>query len=499
MVEVRRESGEQDQRAETGRADRVAFGDGFGGVADGVERIGGFANRIIEARHFGDAAGVVGDRTEGVERHDHAGKRQHRGDGDADADQAAHRVGEDDAGDDDQGRNRARFKRDGEALDDVGAVAGDRRLGDRLHRAIADAGVVFRDPDDQAGDDEAGNAAPEQVHGGDRGAKRVGHRDRRGHRITERDVDGAVERRNGEHGRGDEALVERAHDIARAGRETHEVGADDRGDDAHARDGERQDHHAGLGCARERDRGENHGGDDGHRVGFEQVGRHAGAVTDVVADVVRDGGGVAWIVFGNSRFDLADHVAADVGPLGEDAAAETGEDGDERCAEAESDHGVDDSAVARRQAEADREQRVVTAEAQDGETDDEHAGDGARLEGDAEALGEALGGRFSGTDVGLYRDLHPDIAGCARQDCADQEADRGLPVHEKDGDQHGDDGADDGDRAVLAVEVGVGAFLNRLGDFLHLCAAGGQRHEPLGGKNAIRHGNDACDNWQPKR
>ncbi len=47
---------------------------------------------------------------------------------------------------------------------------------------------------------------------------------------------------------------------------------------------------------------------------------------------------------GNAGFDLADHVAADVGALGEDAAAETGEDGDQRSAEAEGDHRVDDSA-----------------------------------------------------------------------------------------------------------------------------------------------------------
>ena len=55
------------------------------------------------------------------------------------------------------------FERHREALDDVGAVAGDRGLGDRDHRALAGAGVIFGDDDDQAGDDEADEAADEQV------------------------------------------------------------------------------------------------------------------------------------------------------------------------------------------------------------------------------------------------------------------------------------------------------------------------------------------------
>ena len=53
--------------------------------------------------------------------------------------------------------------------------------------------------------------------------------------------------------------------------------------------------------------------DGGDRVGLEQVGRHAGAVADVVADVVGDRGRVARVVLGDARLDLADEVGADVG------------------------------------------------------------------------------------------------------------------------------------------------------------------------------------------
>ena len=87
--------------------------------------------------------------------------------------------------------------------------------------------------------------------------------------------------------------------------------------------------------AGEEDRRQQHGGDDGHRVGLEQVGGHAGAVADVVAHVVGDHGGVAGVVLGDAGLDLAHQVGAHVGALGEDAAAEPGEDGDQRAAEAQ--------------------------------------------------------------------------------------------------------------------------------------------------------------------
>ena len=145
----------------------------------------------------------------------------------------------------------------------------------------------------------------------------------------------------------DEALVEGAHDRV-VGAELDEEGADDRGDDAGAADRQRIDHRRGEDrLAGEEDRGEHHGGDDGHRVGLEEVGGHAGAIADIVADVVGDRRGVAGIILGNAGLDLADEVAADVGALGEDAAAETGEDRDQRGAEAERDQRVDDDAVVR--------------------------------------------------------------------------------------------------------------------------------------------------------
>ena len=101
-----------------------------------------------------------------------------------------------------------------------------------------------------------------------------------------------------------------------------------------------------LARLREGQDAEQHHGDRGDRVGLEQVGRHAGAVAHVVAHVVGDHGRVAGVVLGDPGLDLPDEVGADVGGLGEDAAAEPGEDRDQRAAEPEPDQGVDRLLVA---------------------------------------------------------------------------------------------------------------------------------------------------------
>ena len=142
-----------------------------------------------------------------------------------------------------------------------------------------------------------------------------------------------IERDRGNHGRDDHALVERVHDLAALAR-LHEERADDGGDDRDAAEHQGIQHRAS--CPSEQ-AAEQHGRDQRDRVGLEQVGRHAGAVADVVADVVRDHRGIARIVLGDARLDLADEIGADVRTLGEDAAAQAREDRDQRAAEREAD------------------------------------------------------------------------------------------------------------------------------------------------------------------
>ena len=183
---------------------------------------------------------------------------------------------------------------------------------------------------------------------------------------------------------------------------------------------------AGVPC--EEDRGQHHRGDGGHRIGLEQVGRHAGAVADVVADIVGDSRGIARIVFRNAGFDLADEIAADVRTLGEDAAAETGEDRDQRSAKAERDDGVDDKAIVRLIAEAGSENEEVAGHAQQRQPGNQHAGDRARLEREFETAGERLGRGLRDAHVGAHRNVHADEAGRAGENRADGKADPDQPA-----------------------------------------------------------------------
>ena len=79
-----------------------------------------------------------------------------------------------------------------------------------------------------------------------------------------------------------------------------------------------------------------HGNADGHRrhhcsdVGLVNVSAQAGNVAYIVADVVGDHAWIPWIVLRYTRLDLTDQIGADVGRLGEDAAADAREQRDRR-------------------------------------------------------------------------------------------------------------------------------------------------------------------------
>ena len=145
-----------------------------------------------------------------------------------------------------------------------------------------------------------------------------GCRRRRGRRAPSAD--------HGEDAGGEEAAVDRRHRrLVLVGR-PHREHADDRGEHADGAGGQREDEPEAHSWRRE-DRWKAGDAEDDRRderdlVRLEQVGGHAGAVADVVADVVGDGRRVAGVVLGDAGLDLADEVGADVGRLGEDAAAD---------------------------------------------------------------------------------------------------------------------------------------------------------------------------------
>ena len=223
-----------------------------------------------------------------------------------------------------------------------------------------------------------------------------------------------------EHGADEEAAVDAAHGLGDAALVAgpHAVGADDAGDDADGADQQREDH----ALVAEAGDAQDHGRHDGHFVALEDVGRHAGAVADVVAHVVGDGGRVAGIVLGDVGLDLADQVGADVGRLGVDAAADAHEQGQQRAAEAEAQQGL--VGVLAVDQEDDRAAQQAQAVGQ-------HAGDGAGAVAQLQGLAEAgLGGRRH-AEVADRGQPHADKADRGREDRADQEGDG--PAH---GDRH---------------------------------------------------------------
>ncbi len=153
--------------------------------------------------------------------------------------------------------------------------------------------------------------------------------------------------------------------------------------------------------------------DERDLVRLEQVGGHAGAVADVVAHVVGDRRRVAGIVLGDAGLDLADEVGADVGRLGEDAAADAQEQREERTTESEPDE--------------DRRGRVLEdhdddRRAEQAEPDGEHARHAAGAERDLQrGRHRSALRRRGGPHVAAHGEAHADESGEARHDAAEDE------------------------------------------------------------------------------
>ena len=256
----------------------------------------------------------------------------------------------------------------------------------------------------------------------------------------------------------------------------------DRGDDADRPDDEGiDDPLQGVGGIEgHQGQAQDQRGDDGDLVALEDVGGHAGAVADVVADEVGDDGRVARVVLGDVLLDLADEVGADVGGLGVDAAADSHEQGEQRAAEAESEQGVGSG-----RAEDDEDDGA----AEQAQAVGQHPGDRAGVVGDGQGLVEAAPGGGCGPDVGLDGHAHAELADEERERRAHDEGDRpadgdddlgvllaelghGLAAGRDDVDAQEQDhrqAADDGqDLAQLRLQVAVGADADGVPDLLHL-------------------------------
>ena len=184
-------------------------------------------------------------------------------------------------------------------------------------------------------------------------------------------------------------------------RPAHQVGPDDRGEHPDAAHEKREDDPLQVPGGEHQRHAQDKARDDGHLVGLEDVRRHAGAVTDVVADKVRDDRRVAGVVFRHARLDLAHEVRADVRRLGVDAATDPHEQREERPAEPEAQQGVGG-----RHSHVEEDGRA----AQKPEAVGQHARDGAGAVRDLQRVGEAGARRGGNADVALHRHAHSELA-----------------------------------------------------------------------------------------
>ncbi len=132
--------------------------------------------------------------------------------------------------------------------------------------------------------------------------------------------------------------------------------------------------------------------------------------------------------------------------------------------------------------------RVIAGDTQQAEAHDQHAGNGTAAERHLQRrIQPALGG-LGGAHVRAYRDVHADEAGQAGEKRADRKADRGFPGLEAETNQEEQDDADQGNGRVLAVQVGLSAFLHGRSDFLHAGVASRFGGDPAIGKQPIQQG-----------
>ena len=503
--------GQQREGRQGRRTDGEAFARGGRGVTQSIEGVGAPADLGAETAHLGVAARIVGDGAVGVGGEGDAQRRKHAHGGDTDAVKSQrhilrshhvlhveadgaeigqndrHTDGYDgngrgdhartDPGDDDRGRSR------------LGAS------GDLLRRFVGVRGEILRGlPDDdarhEARDDREGQPHP---------------------------VPDAQQVEDAERGEGDQQRTEihphaqRVQQFAHRGPllRAHEEDADDREQDAHRGDQHRCQHGfhlQGFGTGRRKGRSaQRRRGQHRAAIALVKVGAHAGHVAHIVAHVVGDGRGVARIILGDARLDLAHQIGAHIGRLGVDAAADTCEQGLRRGAHAESQHRRRDDHEFLRPCGIDKpgQNHVPERDVQQSEAHDHQTHHRTAAESDFQTAVQRLpcGIGRAGRSVG--GGFHTEVAGQSREESARDEGE-GHPAVLHPGSvgqvgeeerQHDEDDADD---LVLLTQIGHGALAHVPGDFTHAL-----RTLVLALHQAVKQpgegqGDDGCGRYDPE-
>ena len=323
-----------------GGADGEALADGRGGVAGGVQGIRAAAHLGAEERHLRDTACIVGDGAEAVDGEAAGERREHAQSRQGDAVEVAELEGHEDARGQHEDRHDAALVAQGQALDDVHGGAELARGGQLTRGHVAVGGEVLCDQTDDEAAHTAHGGTDEALVGasGDLGRVSVLCQAHTLQTELRREQDNCKVVDDGQHQDGGEHHLHLQHSLdVGLFLDRRDVGGhkatENADDDAGSRDGQREEHGIPAGiCQRvvrafHRSGGDNECGTGALSEGTEEVRAHAGDVAHVVADVVRDGGGVVGIVLIQAGNNLADQVRTDVGGLGVDTSADTAEHG----------------------------------------------------------------------------------------------------------------------------------------------------------------------------
>ena len=411
-------------------------------------------------RHFRNTARVVGNGAVSVGRQRDAERGEHADGGKADAEQAEAEAraaarhierGEHGRADDQNGNQRGLHAQRNSAYDDR-CRAGSCGACHPLGMDIGVGGVVFGVLADQ-------DACGKPGYDGKEDADAL---------FTEHEPDQNERGDDDQHGAGVYALSQRGEQrfLLQLFAGTDKERADDGGDNA---DGSHRhwDNHALYAkvCGNR----ERRGGNDGTDIRFVKVGAHARYVANIVANVIRDNGGIAGVVFRNARFEFANEVGADVRRFGKDAAANAGKQRHGGSAHAKRQHGGGNALNI--EVEAIGEQVVPDGKVEKSEAYDGKAHDAARGEGDAQALVETLARGKGGSGVGRGCNAHADKARQRGEHAARDERKRDERVDEVDAAQREQDGEhnrkEQRNSGVLTLEVDLRALFDRGGELGH--------------------------------
>mmetsp|Transcript_40021 Transcript_40021/g.73918 ORF Transcript_40021/g.73918 Transcript_40021/m.73918 type:complete len:580 (+) Transcript_40021:711-2450(+) len=485
------EGAEKGKRHKGGRANGETLADSGGGVTGSVKSVSLLADLGGEARHLGDTAGVVANGAVHIDGKAGSKVGKHAKSGEGNAVHAAELEGDEDVDGEDGDGDDGRLVAKGKTVDDVGGGASLGGAGDLTGGLVAVGGEVLGDEADDAATPEAGSDAEEDLGvvavdaNGLEGARDEALLDdeMRG----EEGLDDGVQDGGKKDGGDADLGLEDIFDVG-LGLDGLDVSGDERRDEADEDTGGGNDEGEGEGAPSLVDDGDGVGADDeggagGLGEGAEEIRAHTGDVTDVVTDVVGNGGGVARVILGDVLNNLAGKIGADVGSLGVDTATDAAEHGNGGTTETVAGHGLEEldgvvvllDLVGGVVVEGEEEAEAVAHE--EGKAAEAEAHDAASAEGGVEGAGPAVGGVArgdGGAGVGKDGDAHADEAGKDGGGATDGEGSGGegadAPVEGVGGvgDEDEDDEAKDDDEgeadAVLGKEEGIGTLADGLVD-----------------------------------